>query len=72
MEDTLYKLDILLTQTNLWSFCQSLQQNFKRFRVYHLQNIFTPFAVRFSDQKLNSKNSGKFFIIAVDFWVLST
>ena len=42
------------------------------FRLYYLRNIFTAFAVGLSGQKLNSKNARKIFIIAVDFWVLST
>ena len=54
------------------SFCQSLRQSFQRFRLYYLRNIFTAFAFGLSGQKLNSKNARKIFIIAVDFWVLST
>ena len=38
----------------------------------YLRNIFTAFAVGLTGEKLNSKNPRKFFIIAVDFWVLST
>ena len=37
-----------------------------------MRNIFTAFAVGLSGQRLNSKNARKIFIIAVDFWVLST
>ena len=37
-----------------------------------MRNIFTAFAVGLSGQKLNSNNARKIFIIAVDFWVLST
>ena len=60
------------TQTNLGSFFQSLRQTFQRFRLYYFQYIFIAFAVGLSGQKLNSKNARKIFIIAVDFWVLST
>ena len=69
-EDTLYELDISRHRPICGLFpaeCQS----FQRFRLYYLQNIFTAFAVGLSGQELNSKTARMFFIIAVDFWVLS-
>ena len=51
MEDTLYKLDISRHKPICGLFpaeCQFLRQTFRLFRLYHLRNIFTAFAVGLS------------------------
>ena len=73
-EDTSYELDISRHRPICGLFpaeCQSFRETFQRFRLYYLRNIFTTFAVGLSGQELNSKTARKFFIFAVDFWVLS-
>ena len=74
IEETLYKFDLSRQRLVYDPFpakCQSLPQTFQQFRLHYLQNMmhFTAFNV---GKELNSKNARKFFIIALDFWVLGT
>ena len=75
MEDTLYKMDIFRHRPICGLFplkCQSLRQTFQRiiqtlFFAKHLHRFCCWFY--FNETKFQNK-SRKFFIIAVDFWVL--
>ena len=68
-EETLYKLDLSRNRPICVLFLiESLYGRlFDDSGSNYLQNNFTAFAVGLSGQKLNSKKSRKFFIIAVDF-----
>ena len=53
-------------------FVNFFHRTFQRSRLHFVQNIFTALLLVLVCKKLNSKNARTFFIITVEFWVLST